>query len=113
MITEQETYIEDHSLGQYPVVVYAIAFDMDTAAMEVTYPGDSWRNGYKEIEEILGEYGFDRQQRSVYYGNEKINVVATIVAVRALSNTLPWFKDSVKDIRILQLLGNDDLRPLL
>jgi virulence-associated protein VapD len=93
--------------------MYAIAFDMNTAAMGAAYPNDSWRNGYKEIEEILSRHGFIPQQRSVYYGNEKVDQVACVLAVQDLANRLSWFADSVDDIRMLQLLPNDDLKRAL
>ena len=93
--------------------MYAIAFDMNTAAMEVAYPNDSWRNGYKEIEEILGRHGFIPQQRSVYYGDKNVDQVACALAVQDLANRLSWFADSVDDIRMLQLLPNDDLKRVL
>jgi virulence-associated protein VapD len=111
------TYVEGgeafDSSKQYAGHVYAIAFDMDTAAMEAAYPGDSWRNGYKEIEDILDRHGFEQKQGSVYYGDETINVVKTILAVQDLSRKLRWFKESVRDIRMLRINDNDDLREVL
>lgn len=113
MLIEQETSLSGQNEAPYAGLMYAIAFDLDTAAMEATYPGDSWRNGYKEVKDLLARHGFDWQQGSVYYGNQDVTVVSTVLAAQALSRRLSWFKDSVKDIRILQLLANDDLKPLL
>lgn len=93
--------------------MFAIAFDLDLAALERHYPGPSHNNGYKEIEDILDIHGFYRQQGSVYFGNEKINSVATIHAAQDLSRCLPWFKDSVRDIRMLRIAENDDLSRVL
>jgi virulence-associated protein VapD len=97
----------------YSSSMFAIAFDLDTSLMEAHYPGDSWQNGYKEIEDILDLHGFHRQQGSVYYGDAKATSVNTVLAAQDLSRCLGWFKPCIKDIRILQLLGNDDLKPAL
>ena|ERR1700739_555882 len=94
-------------------LMYAIAFDLDTAKLKQNYSTPSHENAYGDVEKVLVKHGFKRQQGSVYYGDETINVVATILAVQDVSKTYAWFKPSVKDIRILQLLGNDDLKPLL
>ncbi len=92
--------------------MYAIAFDLNTAKLKQHY-GPSWENAYGKIEKELAKHHFKPQQGSVYYGDETINVVKTILAAKALSDKFPWFKESVDDIRILQLLGSDDLKPLL
>jgi virulence-associated protein VapD len=114
LVAEQiETQVEDPVVSPYSRLMYAIAFDLDTADLKVNYPGPSSNNGYKEIRDILAGYGFDWQQGSVYYGDENVTSVTTILAAQALSKQLPWFKASVKDIRILQLLANDDLKPAL
>jgi CRISPR-associated endonuclease Cas2 len=93
--------------------MYAIAFDLDTAALEKHHPSDSWNKAYREIKKVLKEHGFERQQGSVYYGDENVTSVSTVLAVQDLSRRLPWLKESVKDIRILQLLASDDLKPAL
>lgn len=92
--------------------MYAIAFDLKKDYLEEHY-GSSPENAYGDIKRVLAEHGFQPQQGSVYYGDETSNVVKTIVAVQDLSRKCPWFKESVRDIRILQLLGSDDLKPLL
>jgi virulence-associated protein VapD len=113
LIAELETPLVDPAVRPYSGLMYAIAFDLDTASMEAAYPGDSWRNGYKEVKAILAEHGFGWQQGSVYYGNNDVTVISAVLAAQALSRRLSWFKASVKDIRMLQLLAHDDLSPLL
>lgn len=114
-LIEQETPVDDdvwEPIDWPQGRMFAIAFDLDTDVMR-EHLGSSYNNGYKEIEDILDIHGFHRQQGSVYYGNEKINSVATIGAAQDLSRCLSWFKDSVRDIRILRIEENDDLKPLL
>jgi virulence-associated protein VapD len=93
-------------------IMYAIAFDLKGDALEQHY-GSSSENAYDLIKKHMEKNGFKRQQGSVYYGDDTVNVVKAIVTVQELSKKYAWFKPAVKDIRILQLLGNDDLKPLL
>jgi len=93
--------------------MYAIAFDFDTDKLKTNYPGPSWQNAYGEVRKFLNAKGFDHQQGSVYYGNDKVTQVSTILTVVELSAQFPYLKDSVSDIRVLQLLANDDLVPAL
>jgi virulence-associated protein VapD len=92
--------------------MYAITFDLDTDMLQQLYPGDSWRNAYTDIRRILIEDGFDWQQGSVYFGNpERIDPVTCVVAAQRLARELPWFSDSVRDIRMLRIEENNDLGP--
>jgi virulence-associated protein VapD len=92
-----KTPLADKIEGSYAGLMYAIAFDMDTAVLDALYPEP---NGYKQIEAILVEFGFGRKQGSVYYGDDSVTLVTVALA-------------AVSDIRVLQLLNNDDLKPLL
>lgn len=92
--------------------MYAIAFDLDMAELKDHY-GSSHENAYSKIEKVLAKHHFYPQQGSVYYGDETVTSVSTVLAVQALSKKYDWFKPSVKDIRILQLIANDDLKPAL
>lgn len=92
---------------------YAIAFDMDTAQLQQMYPSQHWQHAYADIKRILTPLGFDWQQGSVYFGNEKINAVTCVMAAQKLSKELPWFKDCVRDIRMLRIEELNDLMPAL
>jgi virulence-associated protein VapD len=92
--------------------MYAITFDLDTDTLQKLYPGESWRNAYTEIRRLLIEDGFEWQQGSVYFGSpERINPVTCVIAAQRLAAELPWFSDSVRDIRMLRIEENDDLGP--
>jgi virulence-associated protein VapD len=92
--------------------MYAITFDLDTDMLQQVYPGDSWRNAYTEIRRILIEDGFDWQQGSVYFGSpERIDAVTCVIAAQRLARELPWFAESVRDIRMLRIEENNDLAP--
>ncbi|WP_019498313.1 hypothetical protein [Pseudanabaena sp. PCC 6802] len=92
------------------VRVYAISFDMDIESLRNNY-GDPYNNAYIEIRKILQRHGFNWQQGSVYFGNENINAVTCVLAAIDLSQKLPWFAASVRDIRMLRIEELNDLMP--
>ena len=93
--------------------IYGIAFDMDTEKLKKAYPSDSWGNSYTQIAGVLDAYGFYRQQESLYFGNDGVNAVDCVLAVQELSKTFPWFAPSVRDIRMLRIEDNNDLKPAI
>lgn len=93
--------------------MYAIAFDLDTQALQNSYPNASWQNAYGDIRRILLTKGFSWQQGSVYFGDGTVNAVSCVVAVQAVNAQLPWFKGSVRDIRMLRIEELNDLSPAL
>jgi virulence-associated protein VapD len=90
--------------------MYAIAFDMDIESLRTNY-GDPYNNAYMEIKRVLQKHGFVWQQGSVYFGDERINAVTCVLAAIDLSNSLPWFAASVRDIRMLRIEELNDLMP--
>ena len=94
--------------------MYAIAFDLRVSDLETHYTGNSYNNAYGDIKKFLEMKGFSRQQGSVYFGDvDKIDAVKCVMAVNALSNYFPWFKQCVTDIRMLRIEENNDLYPAL
>jgi virulence-associated protein VapD len=93
--------------------MYAIAFDLDTAQLKQQYPSPSWQNAYNDIRNTLLPLGFSWQQGSVYFGDEKMDAVKCVLAAQTLSNTYPWFKGCVRDIRMLRIEELNDLAPAL
>jgi virulence-associated protein VapD len=92
------------------VRMYAIAFDLDTESLQHCYPNASYTNAYGDIKKILVPLGFTWQQGSLYFGNpEEIDAVKCVLAAQALSKELSWFKDCVRDIRMLRIEDNNDL----
>jgi virulence-associated protein VapD len=95
------------------VRIYAIAFDLDTAQLKQQYPTASWQNANNDIRNTLLPLGFSWQQGSVYFGDEKMDAVKCVLAAQTLSNTYPWFKGCVRDIRMLRIEELNDLAPAL
>lgn len=93
--------------------VYAIAFDLDTNALSKAYHVDSYVNAYNDIARFLREYGFERMQGSVYFGDESVNAVICQTVVQRLTLEFDWFAPSVQDIRMLRIEDDNDLRPAI
>lgn len=93
--------------------MYAIVFDLDTQVLEATYGSQSWRNAYSEVRKALGDYGFDWQQGSTYFGNESVDAVTCVLAIQDITSRFAWFSPSVKDIRMLRIEENNDLMPAI
>ncbi len=109
-VDEPANYVFDR-IPEGQSTMYAIAFDMDTAAMQEDYPGQAWQNGYTEIRAVLREHGFDWQQGSVLFGNDHVDAVGCVMAVIDLTRRLNWFAASVRDIRMLRIEERNDLLP--
>lgn len=93
--------------------MYAIVVDLDTSTLEQTYPNPSWCNAYADVRRMLEQRGFDWQQGSTYFGNERVTAVDCVLAVQELRRTYEWFRPSVRDIRMLRIEENNDLAPAL
>jgi virulence-associated protein VapD len=93
--------------------MYAIAFDLDTDTLKKSYKNDSWQNAYNDIAKFLRDQGFDRQQGSVYFGGDTVDMVTCQTAVQRLTLTYDWFAPSVRDIRMLRIEDNNDLTPAI
>ena len=91
--------------------MFAITFDLDPKVLEASYPTQSWQHAYADIGKFLREHGFARQQGSVYFGDESIDVVRAQMTVQQLTLEFDWFAASVRDIRMLRIEDNNDLMP--
>lgn len=92
--------------------VYAIAFDLDTKVAE-SLCGSNYHYCYTQIKMVLGEHGFTNLQGSVYFGDAESDAVKCVVAVQDLDRRFSWFGRSVRDLRMLRVEENNDLRPAL
>lgn len=92
--------------------VYAITFDLDTEMLATHYPVASHTNGYDDIRRVFEEYGFLRQQGSVYFSQrDDASPVTCVLAVQEVVRRYPWFRQAVRDIRMLRIEENNDLMP--
>jgi virulence-associated protein VapD len=94
--------------------MYAIAFDLEQDTLSKTYGNANYTNAYKDIKKVLEDYGFSKEQASVYFGDvDKVDAVKCVLAVQDLAKKYEWFSASVEDIRMLRVEDNNDLMPAI
>jgi len=89
--------------------MYAIAFDLNQEQLGKHYPGKAPNYCYEVVAKFLKKYGFERQQGSVYFGDQTVTAVSCVVAVQELTKEQEWFRYCVTDIRMLRIEENNDL----
>lgn len=92
--------------------VYAIAFDLDCEAAQ-RLCGAGWRGCYEKIAGVFSEYGFTRQQGSLYFGTEESDAVQCVMAVQEADARYAWFARVVRDLRMLRVDEDNDLLPAI
>ncbi len=102
-----------HNQNEWTGRMYAIAFDLDTIALERHYLSPNWRNAYDDIARELRQHGFERQQGSVYFGRRGMTPVSCVLAAQALSKRYSWFAKVVRDMRMLRIEEENDLMPAI
>jgi virulence-associated protein VapD len=89
--------------------MYAIAFDLDTETLQNNYGSQFWQNAYRDIRYALSAHGFNWQQGGVQFGGPEVTPVTCVLAVQDLKRRFSWFRDSVRDIRMLRIEETSDL----
>ena len=90
--------------------MYAIIFDFDTEILKQMYPNHSWQNAYADVLNYLTTRGFEWKQGSAYFGDETVTSARCVRTVPRLAKKFPWFASSVRDLRMLRIEENDDLK---
>lgn len=80
--------------------MYAVAFDLVVADTERHHP-KGVAQAYTEIGAILANHGFKRVQGSLYLTDNE-DMASLFLAIQAL-RALPWFPQSVRDIRAFRV----------
>lgn len=80
--------------------MFAIAFDLIVKETEERHAGGA-QKAYADIGRELRAFGFERVQGSVYVtkNDDLANLLAAITSLKAL----PWFPQSVRDIRAFRI----------
>ena len=61
----------------------------------------------------LTSRGFEWKQGSAYFGDDTVDAVRCVRTVQRLAKTYPWFTPSVRDLRMLRIEENNDLKAVL
>ena len=93
--------------------MYAIVFDFDTEMLQQTYPNASWNNAYADVKNYLTARGFEWKQGSAYFGDETVDAVRCVRVVQRMARKFPWFTPSIRDLRMLRIEENNDLKSAL
>lgn len=90
--------------------MFAIAFDLVVADVSLHHPSGV-SAAYNEIGATVRKYGFERIQGSVYVNDNEdmANLFAAILALKRL----PWFQNSVRDIRGFKIENWSDFTPII
>ena len=88
---------------------YAIMLTLDADTLSKTYTGNNTLSAYTDIEGTLRSYGFSHKQGSLYFGDEGVDAVHTVIAAQKLSKKYDWFAPSVKDVRMIRIEEDSDL----
>ena len=89
--------------------MYAIIFDLDMEELKKNYPNSSYNSAYSDIRNYLTSRGFEWQQGSGYFGDDTIDAVRCVRIVQRMARKYPWFRPSVRDIRMLRIEENNNL----
>lgn len=90
--------------------MYAIVFDLDRETLGQLYHGNSPNIAYADIRRFLTARGFEWKQGSTYFGDDTIDAVRCVRTVQKLAKQYDWFAPAVKDVRMLRIEENNDLK---
>ncbi len=76
-----------------------ISFDLDTKALEIYYPSDSWNNAYDIIKRHMEKNGFSWIQGSVYVSDRTMSTGKVTQILRGLIKKNPWLNLCMRDCR--------------
>lgn len=76
-----------------------IAFDLDTHALKIYYPSESWNNAYEVIRRHMTANGFIWLQGSVYNSAEPLPSYRVAQILGELIEKNPWLNLCMRDCR--------------
>jgi len=90
--------------------MFAISFDLVVAEAEMRHPKGTTA-AYDEIARTLKRYDFARVQGSVY--TTEVEDLANLLQAMNALRALPWFADTVRDIRAFRVEQWSDFTPFM
>ncbi|WP_269516086.1 virulence factor [Brevundimonas subvibrioides] len=90
--------------------MFAITFDLDIDETTIHHPS-GLRQAYREIERTLKRYEFFRVQQSVFM--TELEDLANLTSAMTALKAMPWFGNSVKDIRAFRVEQWSDFTPFM
>lgn len=74
----------------------ALNFDLDTKALEIFYPGNTYHQAYYDIRQFLESAGFQHRQGSGYISIDPIDFYEISLLINEMSEKFPWLKRCTK-----------------
>lgn len=74
----------------------ALNFDLDTKALEIFYPGNTYHQAYYDIRQFLESVGFQHRQGSGYISIDPIDFYEISLLINEMSEKFPWLKRCTK-----------------
>jgi virulence-associated protein VapD len=89
-----------------------IAFDLDTVALKMYYPGNHWQHAYDDIKRHMTQNGFQWQQGSVYVSKVPLYANSVSKIIKALITTRPWLNACMRDCVVTDIGKEHNLNHL-
>lgn len=80
-----------------------IAFDLDTNALKLYYPTESWHGAYEVIKRHMTANGFLWQQGSVYVSEKSMSSINATKIIVALVKKNPWLNVCMRDCLVANI----------
>lgn len=90
--------------------MHVITFDLNTKCLK---KGNNSTRAYNDIKSFLIKNGFKWAQGSVYFAGEDMTAVECVLVIQKLAKIYPWLSTCAKDVRMLRVEEDCDLRPAL
>ena len=76
-----------------------ITFDLDTNALQIYYPSDSWRNAYSDIKRFMEKNDFEWIQGSAYISKKPLTAVDTSLLIKRMVDKYDWLNVCMRDCK--------------
>jgi len=86
-----------------------VSFDLDTKELKKYFPTNSWNNAYYIIREHMENEGFKWIQGSFYQSNNQLLTQDVLIAIETLVGENEWLHKCMRDCRVGNIEGLNDL----
>lgn len=86
-----------------------VVFDLDTHALENSYPNKNWRYTYELLKQHMKNNGFRWIEGSVYESVDHMEKTKVLAVLQDFIDAYPWILDCVRDCRISSVTQQNNL----
>lgn len=80
-----------------------IVIDLDTQLLEAHYQGESWKDGFTDIQRAFSRYRFQNIQGTVYLGDPGVHQAHGTIALQDVAIRHAWFGQCVSNVQFYEL----------